>query len=100
LMLREAAGVNHVMVIGDQRPYCTALFWGYSPDDPAAETAIEAGIRKTNEQLSHPEQVKRWTFLPEELSIEGGDLTANLKLKRSSVMEKYKEEIEALYGKA
>lgn len=98
LMLREATGINHVMVIGDQRPYCSALFWGSTEGDAAADASIEAGIRKTNEMLSHPEQIKRWALLPEGLSIEGGDLTANLKMKRPAVVRKYEDAIDALYG--
>lgn len=97
LMLREATGINHVMLYGDNRPYCTALLFGCPADDPAAAAVIEDGIRKVNEQLSHPEQVKRWALLAETLSIEGGDLTANLKLKRSVVVLKYKMVIEDLY---
>ncbi len=98
MMLREATGINHVMVIGDRRPYCTALFWGCPADDTDRRAAIEAAIRKTNEQLSHPEQVKRWTILSDDLSIEGGDLTANLKIKRQAVLMKYIDVIDTLYG--
>jgi long-chain acyl-CoA synthetase len=97
LMLREATGINHVMVIGDQRPYCSALFWGCQADDEDVCTDIQEAIRKTNEQLSHPEQIKRWTLMPEDLSIEKGDLTANLKLKRQAVMVKYTDVIDGLY---
>ena len=100
LILRETTGIDHVMVIGDNRPFCAALFWGCTADDPVVEAAMEAGIRKTNERLSHPEQVKKWAFLEEDLSMEDGDLTANLKLKRTAVMEKYKAAVEDLYGKA
>ncbi len=97
LMLRAAAGINHVMLYGDHKPYCTALLFGCPTEDQAAVAAIEDGIRKVNEQLSHPEQVKRWSLLADTLSIEGGELTANLKMKRSSIVLKYAEVIEDLY---
>ena len=97
LMLREATGINHVMLYGDNRPYCTALLWG-CPADSSAAAAIETGIRRINQQLSHPEQVKKWAILTDDLSIEGGDLTANLKMKRSAIALKYSDVIEALYG--
>ncbi len=99
LMLREATGINHVMVCSDNKPYCTALLWGCPADDPAVVAAIESGIQKVNRQLSHPEQVKKWSILADNLSIEGGDLTANLKMKRSAIASKYAEVIEALYSK-
>ena len=47
--------------------------------------------------LSHPEQVKRWAVLRNDLSIERGDLTANLKLKRGPVGARLQDLIEALY---
>ena len=97
LMLREATGIDHVMVIGDNKPYCTALFWGCPVDDADACARIKAGIGKTNEQLSHPEQIKKWAFIKEGLSIEGGDLTANLKMKRPAILLKYRIMIDELY---
>lgn len=99
LMLREAMGINHVMVCGDNKPYCTALLWGCPVHDPAAITAIELGIRNINQQLSHPGQVKKWAILTDDLSIECGDLTANLKMKRTAIVLKYAGVIEALYVK-
>jgi hypothetical protein len=50
--------------------------------------------------LSHPEQVKRWAVLRNDLSIERGDLTANLKLKRQAVGGRLQGLIEALYDGA
>jgi len=97
LMLRDAVGINHVMLYGDNKPYCTAILFGCPTDDQVAVAAIEDGIRKVNEQLSHPERVKRWALLADTLSIEGGELTANLKMKRSSIVLKYAEVIEDLY---
>lgn len=97
LMLREATGINNIIVCSDNKPYCTALLWGCPSHDPQVIAAIESGIRKVNGQISHPEQVKKWAVLTADLSIEGGDLTANLKMKRSDILIKYKEVIEALY---
>lgn len=99
LMLREATGINQVLVCGDNKPYCTALLWGCPVQDPTAIIAIEQGIQNVNQQLSHPEQVKKWAILSEDLSIRGGDLTANLKMKRPVIILKYAGVIEALYGK-
>lgn len=97
LMLREATGINHVMLCGEGRPYCVALLWGCPVEGPAAAAAIEEGIRKANELLSHPEQVKKWAVLAGELSIECGELTANLKMKRSVIADRYANVIEDLY---
>jgi len=97
MMLRDTTGIDHIMLFGDQKPYCVALFWGCRPDDSQTADKIEAGIRQVNQQLSHPEQIKKWALFAEELSIEDGELTANLKMKRSSIALKYADEIERLY---
>ena len=97
LMLREVSGINHVMVCGDNRPYCAAIFWGCPENDQDTKDAVESGIRRTNERLSHPEQIKKWVLLADELTVEEGGLTANLKIKRLAVMQKYAQVIEALY---
>jgi long-chain acyl-CoA synthetase len=60
--------------------------------------AIEQAIARANMGLSHPEQVRRWAFLQNDLSIERGDLTANLKLKRSQVAGRLVDVVAALYG--
>lgn len=99
LLLRECTGINQVLLCGDNKPYCTALLWGCPVHDQAAVDAIEQGIKKANDQLSHPEQIKKWALLAEDLTIEGGDLTANLKMKRETIFSKYSGIIETLYVK-
>jgi long-chain acyl-CoA synthetase len=55
-------------------------------------------VNDVNRHLSHPEQVKRWAVLPNDLSIANGDLTANLKLRRREVERRFADEIDRLYG--
>jgi long-chain acyl-CoA synthetase len=93
-MLRGLPGVTEALVVGEGRPYCAALLWaGDGPD----EDAIAGGIRALNAQLARPEQVRRWTALPDDLSIEHGDLTTSLKLRRAAVTSRFHDEIEDLY---
>ena len=80
-LLRTMPGVGEAMLVGEGRPYCAAILW--SSDVDATERGLPAGIAAVNARLSHPEQVRRWIVLPNDLSIERGDLTANLKLRRS-----------------
>jgi long-chain acyl-CoA synthetase len=51
-----------------------------------------------NTHLSHPEQVKRWAVLTNDLSIQDGDMTANLKLKREVITQKRSDIIKVLYS--
>jgi long-chain acyl-CoA synthetase len=98
-LLRDLAGVDEVMVAGDARPYCTALLWANEEaQGNDLVRSVSEGIGQVNKRLSHPEQVKQWALLPNDLTIEGGDLTASLKLKRRAVNERFAPIIEALYG--
>ena len=97
--IRDVPGVDEVCVVGDERPYCTALIWAGKEGDPmAAVGKVETSMMLINGKLSHPEQVKRWAVLENDLSIDGGDLTASLKLKRAAVNKRFAPVIDALYG--
>ena len=99
-LLQQIPDVVSSMLVGEQKPFCTAILWvkqGY-----ANETGkrIDKAVVEVNHQLSNPEKVKRWAILAHDLSIEQGDLTANLKLKRQVVANRLKNVIDALYDKA
>jgi long-chain acyl-CoA synthetase len=94
-LLRQIPEVAEAMLVGEARPYCTALLWTH---DAVPTDALERGIAQVNAQLSHAEQVKRWAVLANDLSIERGDLTPNLKLKRSATLARYAQDIDALYA--
>jgi len=87
--------VEQAVLVGEQRPYCTALLW----TSGSTET-LAADIEQMNAQLSHPEQVKRYKIVSTPLSIGRGELTPNLKVKRNIVLEHYQQEIENLYQSA
>ena len=55
-------------------------------------------IETLQQQLAHYEQVKRFTLLPNHFSMDRGELTNTLKIKRRVLNENYKEEIEAMYA--
>lgn len=55
-------------------------------------------IELQNEQFNHVEQIKKFELLPQEWSIETGEMTPKLSLKRKVIMEKYKDAIEKIYA--
>lgn len=59
---------------------------------------FESEIERVNRRLSHPEQLKKFTLVADQWSVEGGELTPTLKLKRRILYEKYKDLIESLYA--
>jgi long-chain acyl-CoA synthetase len=97
-MLREIPGVNEALVVGEGRPFCVALLWlDETHRDSASRTTVDASILSLNAGLSHPEQVKRWAILDEDLSVGSGDLTPNLKLRRPVVLRRFAQQVDALY---
>lgn len=91
-LLKSIPGVSEAVLIGEHRPYCTALLW---LEGEAAD--LEAAIEGMNAGLSHPEQIRKYTVIPEPLSIQKGELTPNLKVKRANVEAHFRDEIEGMY---
>jgi long-chain acyl-CoA synthetase len=107
--------VAEAVVIGDRRKHLTALVilddkaagaWrserGLSGDEPLhADAAIVAEIQRAldlvNAEMARVEQVKKFRILPAPFSIETGELTPTLKVKRKVVEQKFVAEIEAMY---
>lgn len=98
-MLRELPGVTEAMLVGESKPYCSALLWvDKNQFDDKTAKAIDTAVQEMNHNLSHPEKVKKWAILVNTLSIEKGDLTPNLKLKRNVIAQRFAKIVDALYG--
>ena len=90
--LKDIPGVSEAMLIGEGRPYCTALLWldGAVPDLGGCMERINAG-------LSRPERIRRYRVASRPLSVGEGELTPNLKLKRANIEAHFAREIEEMY---
>jgi len=91
-LLKSIPGVSEAVLIGEHRPYCTALIW-LEGEAGNLDEAIEA----MNAGLSHPEQIRKYAVIPEPLSIQKGELTPNLKVKRANVEAHFRDDIEGMY---
>jgi long-subunit acyl-CoA synthetase (AMP-forming) len=60
--------------------------------------SIWAKVQEVNKKLARVEQVKKIRILPRPLSIESGELTPTLKVKRNKVAENFAADIEAMYA--
>lgn len=93
-MLKDINGILEVMVVGDEKPYCSALIW---VDDDINPEEISYAIKDVNSRLSNPEKIKRWAILENDLSIGQGDLTANHKLKRINILKRHLDLVNLIY---
>jgi len=61
---------------------------------------VQEQVDKLNAQFSNPEQLKTFTILPRDLSVDHGELTPTLKIRRKQIRENWADEIEAMYAGA
>ena len=66
--------------------------------EPTVRALVEREVAAVNAQLASFESVKKFHILPEELTVESGDLTPSLKVKRKVVAQRFEREIAALYA--
>ena len=63
------------------------------------EAAIQAGLERANTRaISNVAKVKRFTVLPKEFSVDGGEFGPTLKLRRFLVVDMYKDVIDQMYA--
>jgi long-chain acyl-CoA synthetase len=99
--LKASRFVSQALVVGDRRPYVTALI---TLDPVELETAnrgpqelVQEIVDGVNRDRVRVEQIKRFAILPRDFSQEEGELTPTLKLRRKVVHEHFADEIEQLY---
>jgi len=108
---------SEIVVYGEGHPYCTALvaldpeaIVSWAQDNglghlsladlaahPKVRALIESAVQDVNSRLPRWETIKRFAILPRELSVEEGDLTPSLKLKRRAVISRHRDLLESLY---
>lgn len=115
-MLKQIPLVSSAVVVGDRKKYLAALL---TPNDENVKkfaqdeglesngvgllenqkllSAIEADVKKMNLKLAPVEQIKKFKLLDHDFSVESGELTPTMKVKRKIVNERYQSEIDGMY---
>ncbi|MFE1592425.1 AMP-dependent synthetase/ligase [Nocardia sp. NPDC058705] len=98
--------VSNCMVVGDGRPFVTALItldadrlakWrAENPDDDPA-TVVQAAVDDANSLVSRPESIRAFCIVDGDFTVDAGLLTSSLKLKRAMIAETFSAEINQLY---
>ncbi len=89
--------INHVLLIGDRLPYVTALIT-VTGDPSAAQSIVETTVKNVNRQLPSFEQIRKFKILDRDFSIEHGELTPTMKLRRSRALENHRGLVTELYA--
>ncbi|MET7598971.1 AMP-dependent synthetase/ligase [Streptomyces sp. NPDC004082] len=115
--LRAHPLIAQCMVLGDRRPYITALItldpegithWrqmngkhGVPPqlllDDPDLHAVLQRAVDEANKLVSRPESIRRYAILPGAFTEEAGQLTPSMKLRREVILRDFSRQVEAMY---
>ena len=103
--LKASKYVSQALVIGDRRPYLTALITldeaetAKLGDGADTEALVQEIVDEWNRDKASFEQVKRFAILPRDFSAEEDEVTPTMKLRRKIVADHFAAEIEALYAR-
>ncbi len=115
--LRAHALISQCMVVGDGKPFIAALItidpdefprWAShhaktAPladlvDDEDLRASVREAIEQANLAVSKAEAIKEFRILPNDFTIEGGEMTPTMKVKRAVVADKYAAVLSSIYG--
>lgn len=116
--LKESPLIEQVMIIGAERKFVGALIVPSEPnlrewmrghnlkftnlskavEEPIVVEHFNKIVDTYNDYFNPVEQVKRFELIPREWTIDGGELTPTLKVKRKIIMEKYKDAVDRIYS--
>ncbi len=116
--LKTFPGVSQVVVVGDKRKFLSCLFTldiegledlyrreelelppaSALPQDKAMRARLQTYVDEVNGKLASYESIKKFQILPEDFTIESGEMTPSLKVKRRVIQKKYEEVIDDFYS--
>lgn len=116
-LLKQHPLIAHSLICGDQKKYIVALLtldpaylqslakaenenftdWQQLVSSPWVQDIVRDIVAETNSHLANHESIKRYMILPKEFTVEGGELTPSLKLKRKLLTKTFAREIDSLY---
>jgi long-chain acyl-CoA synthetase len=115
--LKQSPFISQAVMYGDRKPYPVALItldpeeigpWakeqglpedmGELADSDAVRELVQKELERANSNYAQVEQIKKFTILDHDLSVETGELTPTLKVKRNVINERYEDLFESMYG--
>ncbi|MGC4959954.1 AMP-dependent synthetase/ligase [Gordonia sp. DT101] len=117
-VIRSSPLISQALVIGDAKPFIAALItidpeafpaWKERHHKPASASVadlagdddlraeVQAAVDDANKTVSHAEAIKKFRILPDDFTEQTGEMTPTLKVKRNVVVQKFADDIDAIY---
>ncbi|MDQ6665030.1 MAG: long-chain fatty acid--CoA ligase [Acidobacteriota bacterium] len=110
--------ISQVLLVGDRLPYLTSLFTIHPavaetldgmdswlgrphcdlPSAPPVVAEVQKIVNRVNKNLAPFEQIRKFRILPRDFTIENGELTATMKVRRQQVIENFRDQVDLLYA--
>jgi long-chain acyl-CoA synthetase len=98
LLFKTEPIINQVVLIGDRLPYVTALVTINAAEvADSAETEVKKAVARVNRKLAPFEQIRKFRIVERDFSVETGELTPTMKVRRNRVLENHRELVSELY---
>jgi long-chain acyl-CoA synthetase len=96
-LLKREPLISHVLLIGDRLPYMTALVT-VTGTPAEAQAAVAGAVKAVNREVAPFEQIRKFKILDRELSIQQGELTPTMKVRRNRVLENHRALVSEMYA--
>ncbi len=98
MLFKTEPVINQVVLIGDRLPYVTALVTINAAEvATSAEAEVKKAVARVNRKLAPFEQIRKFRILERDFSIEAGELTPTMKVRRNRVLENHRDLVSELY---
>jgi long-chain acyl-CoA synthetase len=98
LLFKAEPIINQVVLIGDRLPYVTALVTVNAAEVAvSAEAEVKKAVARVNRRLAPFEQIRKFRIIERDFSIETGEMTPTMKVRRNRVLENHRKLVSELY---
>lgn len=97
-LFKMEPAINQVLLLGDKKPYVAALFTlTLNSSENVNPKVVGEAVARVNSKLADFERIRRFKVIDRDFSIEHGELTPTMKIRRAQVLENHKQLVSELY---
>lgn len=101
-LFKSEPAVSQVVLVGDKRPFVTALITmntaAVEQAGKPAESIVREAVKEINRKVEAHEQIRKFKILPREFTIDEGEITPTMKVRKGVILSRYETEIAEMYA--